>query len=400
MAGLGIVLVEGDLLLERPVPEGRTREVEHDTVGLHDAGEARRVDSAQASPDRLDEGALVQHRAQDADATDGLAVEAFGQDHAVRQHLHLAPVEPGDEVGARPRWHVAGDCLGRDARGAESLGHRIGMVDRRAEEDAAPVRRLCLPMLDDRLVQHRAVQHLVGCAHVEVASGGAEPGELVLDAEIYGVGARRHQETATDQRADLQMIADIAEGAAEAAPIAATRRGREPEQLDLWVERAGVVDDSLIALSGRAVAFVDDKMRDRRHPLAPVGARQGLDAAEDDAAAPVVLLGLDHRGWHPGDSPDSGPVLVDQLIGVLQHQDPVVFAVLQFLADVETGDGGLARPGRQDEHGVAMGGGAVAGGIDRRPLIIARDHDRPPQRAHEGAEPEDEASGWAPTLPS
>ena len=85
------------------MPQRRAGEVEHDAVGLHDAGETLGIDPAQAATDRLDEGALVQHRAQDADAADRLAVEAFGQHHAVRQHLHLAPVEPGDEVGARPR---------------------------------------------------------------------------------------------------------------------------------------------------------------------------------------------------------------------------------------------------------------------------------------------------------
>ena len=187
------------------------------------------------------------------------------------------------------------------------------------------------------------------------------------------------------------MIADIAEGAAQAAAIAATRRGREPEQLDLRIERPGLVDDGLIALRRGAVAFVDDEMRDRRHPLAPVGARQGLDASEDDAAVPVVLLGLDHRGRQSGDSADGAAVLIDQLVGVLQHQNAVVFALLQLLADVETGDGRLSRPGGQHQHGVAMCGGAVAGGIDRRPLIVARNHGRPPQRAQKGAEPEDGA---------
>lgn len=125
LAGLRIVLVEVDLLFERPVPERRAREVEHDAVGFHDAGKTRGIDPPQAATDCLDEGALVQHGAQDADAADGLAVETFGQDHAVRQHLHLAPVKPGDEVGARPRLHLARDRLGRDAGCAECLGNRI-----------------------------------------------------------------------------------------------------------------------------------------------------------------------------------------------------------------------------------------------------------------------------------
>jgi hypothetical protein len=40
----------------------------------------------------------VQHRPQDDDAADRLAVEALGQHHAVGEDLHLAGIEAADQV--------------------------------------------------------------------------------------------------------------------------------------------------------------------------------------------------------------------------------------------------------------------------------------------------------------
>ncbi|MBY6136360.1 hypothetical protein KUV61_11025 [Nocardioides marinus] len=40
LAGRGLVLFEVDLLLERTMAERRAREIQHDAVGLDDAGEA------------------------------------------------------------------------------------------------------------------------------------------------------------------------------------------------------------------------------------------------------------------------------------------------------------------------------------------------------------------------
>lgn len=79
----GVVRVEVDLLLKRAMAQSGACKIQDDAVGLDDAGIARRVDAAQAAPDRLNEGPLVQHRAQDADAAHRLAVEAFRQHHAV-----------------------------------------------------------------------------------------------------------------------------------------------------------------------------------------------------------------------------------------------------------------------------------------------------------------------------
>lgn len=82
---------------------------------------------------------------------------------------------------------------------------------------------------------------------------------------------------------DPDQNAVTARLAAPRVGFAATRPGRESAQLDVRSERPSPVDDGLTALRRGAVAFVDDKMRDGRQPLATDGARQGLDAAEDDA---------------------------------------------------------------------------------------------------------------------
>nr|WP_260010149.1 hypothetical protein [Leisingera aquaemixtae] len=145
-----------DLLLERAMAERRAREIQHNAVGLDDAGEAFGIDPAQATSDCLNKGALVQHGAQDADAAHVLAVEAFCQHHAVGEHLNLAPVEAGDEVRARPRRHVSRDRLGRNFRSPK----RFGMVHGRAEENRAPVGGLVRLVLDHGLVEHGAVEHL------------------------------------------------------------------------------------------------------------------------------------------------------------------------------------------------------------------------------------------------
>ena len=122
------------------------------------------------------------------------------------------------------------------------------------------------------------------------------------------------------------------------------------------------------------MAFVDHQVRDARHARPPVGARKRLDAAEDERPVPVVLLGLDHRAWRPVTFAMAPQVLLDQLVGVLQHQDSGIAGVVHLLADVEAGDGGLSCPGWQHEHGVAVGRGVVARGIHAVLLIVAGDH--------------------------
>nr|WP_297857087.1 hypothetical protein [Elioraea sp.] len=136
-------------------------------------------------------------------------------------------------------------------------------------------------------------------------------------------------------------------------------------------------------------------MRDLPHAGAPRGARQRLHAPEDDLAGPVVALGLHHRGGEAGDPADRGPVLLDQLVRVLQHQEAGAGLGRRLLADVEAGDGGLAGADGQRDQRVAVRRGLGAGGGDRRPLVVARDHRGPPaQRAQKGALPA-AAGGWA-----
>src|SRR5512134_3066153 len=105
----GVLVLETGLHLDRAVPLRRAGEVEDDAVGLDDAGKPLGIDLAQTAADRLDEGALVQHRPEDDDAADRLAVEALGQHHAVGEHLRLTGIEAGDAIGALVRRHLAGD---------------------------------------------------------------------------------------------------------------------------------------------------------------------------------------------------------------------------------------------------------------------------------------------------
>lgn len=292
---------------------------------------------------------LLQHRPENPDAADGLAVEALGQHHAVGEDARRAPVEPRNRLGPFAGRHVAADHLGRMACGAEGLGDRGGVIDGGAEEDGLPVGGLLLPVLDHGVGQNGPVQHPVGRAHVVVPARGVDAGEFIPDAEIDGEGPGRHEQPLRDQCSDPHLIADIAEGLAQTPPIAAAGRSRKAKKLDIGVQDAGLVDDRLIARGRGAVAFVDDEVRAGRHALATVGAGERLDAAEDDAPAPVVLLGLHHRGGEAGDRADGRTVLLDQLVGVLQDQNPVLPAIVEFLADAEAGDGGLARPGGQNE---------------------------------------------------
>ena len=54
-----VLPVEIDILLQRAVDQARGAEVQHDAVGLDDAGVFFGVHGAQAAPDHLDHGGLV-----------------------------------------------------------------------------------------------------------------------------------------------------------------------------------------------------------------------------------------------------------------------------------------------------------------------------------------------------
>ena len=79
--------------------------------------------------------------------------------------------------------------------------------------------------------------------------------------------------------------------------------------------------------------------------------------------------------------------MIDQLIGVLEDENAVLTAMFEFLADAKTGDGRLARTGRQHEKRVAVGGEPVTSSGHSRLLVVARNHvPALPQRAQNGAE--------------
>ena len=262
------------------------------------------------------------------------------------------------------------------ARNAPATASACSIVEQKAMVRRSAARRL--PVLDHSLVQDLVVEHRRGFGHVEVARGLVDRRQLVTHTEIDGVGARRHQDALLDQAGDRHLEADVAEGPPQATAVAALGRGAQAEELDTVAERARVADDGLVAVSGGAVALVDQQVRDRRHARAPARPGERLHAAEHDLARPVVTLGLDDRARQVGDPSDGGPVLLDQLVGVLQHQKARGRLVRRLLGDVEAGDRGFSRCYRQHQERVAVRSGSLAGGDDRRPLIIAEDHRAPP----------------------
>jgi hypothetical protein len=167
---------------------------------------------------------------QDDDAADRLAVEAFGQHHAVGEHLDLAAIEARDQVGAGSGGHLTRDRLGADVR-AKRGSDRLSVLDGGAESDRAPVGGARLPVLDHGIVQDFVVEHCGGFGHIIVARGLVDRGEFVGDPEVDGVGSRRHQDALLDQVGDRHLEANVAESSAQATSVARSGVALRPRSL-------------------------------------------------------------------------------------------------------------------------------------------------------------------------
>ena len=184
------------------------------------------------------------------------------------------------------------------------------------------------------------------------------------------------------------MVSDIAEGRAQGPAVAAPGGGRKPKQFDARADVPRVIEDCLVASGGCTVAFVYHDVAQVWHRLAPVFPGESLDTAEDDITVPAILLCLHNRSAQPRDAANGGTVLFDEFIGVLKHQNLGISVPFGLFADEEPSNRGLASSGWKHEHGIAMLGCAVMGGVDGCPLIVTRDHGSLPQRAQNGAAPD------------
>ena len=98
-------------------------------VAAGDAADALLVDAARGG-----------RREVHADRRPG-RVPALGEQHRVAEHVDLAALEAGEDLGQLALRRLAGDGLGVDAGVAERRGDVVGVLDAGGVDDARDVRK-------------------------------------------------------------------------------------------------------------------------------------------------------------------------------------------------------------------------------------------------------------------
>ena len=344
--------VQGDDRLV--VGGGRVDEVDHQ------AGLLARVAAGDAADALLVDATRGGRREVHADRRAG-RVPALGEQHRVAEHVDLASLEPGEDLGQLALRRLAGDGAGVDPGVLEGLGDVGRVLDAGGVDDARHAAEARAVEVGDRDVERRLVEQLGQLLLVEVlvhlalaqrhlgdrphpgprrdpdaaqrrdhaAAGGL--GEV----EAGGLGGEEVGDVAGDQRAGRgHADEDRARPGADAGAGLLAQRGvglvADHDRVGIG-DAAGVADEPLVGLDGdRAVGMVGAVEQGRREPVGVAAVGDLADELVDQVAA----VGEDQDAARPRglDEADRGDGLAGAG-GVLEPEAAVGARVLGRLLD-------------------------------------------------------------------
>ena len=329
---------------------GRVDEVDHQARLL--AGVA-----AGDSPDALLVDAAGGGRGQvHADGRAG-RVPALGEQHRVAEHIDLASLESGQDLGQLALRRLAGDGAGVDAGVLEGLGDVLGVLDAGGVDDAGNASEARAVEVGDRDVEGRLVEQLGQLLLVEVlvhlalaqrdlgdrphARARRDPDAAqrrdhaaaggLGEVEARGLGREEVGDVAGDQRAGRgHADEDGADPGADAAAglLAEGGVGLVADHDRVGVrDPARVADEPLVGLDGdRAVGMVGAVEQRRRESVGVAAVGDLADELVDQVAA--VGEDQDAAGARGLDEADGGDRLAGAG-GVLEPEAPVGARILR-----------------------------------------------------------------------
>ena len=222
------------------------------------------------------------------------AVPAFGQQHAVAQHVVGSGVKICQDLGAIGALAV--DLGSMESVAVQGIPEFLAGFDQRQKDNGfAPL--AVVRHLGGDLVQIR-VQGAAQLAHGIVPAGHAHGG----DVQPEGDGLRHNaaQKAVPDGIGEFVLIGQAVEHLAQIAQVAAVRRGRYAQDLG----RGEPVQNAAVAVGHGMVGFVNDDGAEIivGELFQPLGALQALHAANDNAvpAGQAGLFGFFHRAAQAG----------------------------------------------------------------------------------------------------
>ena len=133
------------------------------------------------------------------------AVPALGEQHRVAEHVDLAALEGGEDLGQLALRRLAGDGAGLDAGVLEGLGDVLGVLDPGRVEDAGDLVEAGLVEVGDRDVEGRLVEQRGELLLVEVLVDLAFAQRHLGDRAHPGAGRDPHAAQRRDHAAPRRL---------------------------------------------------------------------------------------------------------------------------------------------------------------------------------------------------
>ena len=291
-------------------------------------------------------------------------VPALGEQHRVAEHVDLAALEGGEDLGQFALRRLAGDRAGDDAGLLQRFGDVLGVLDAGGVEDAGRLAEAGLVEVGDRHVEGLLVEQRGQLLLVEVLVDLAFAQRHLGDRPHPRPGRDAHAAQRRDHAAPRRLGEVEARGLGreEVGDVAGDQR---PGRGHADEDGAGPGADAGAGfLAQRGVRLVADHDRVGVGDLLVV-ADEPLVGLDRDRAVGVVAV-AEQRRPQPllvaavGDLADE---LVDQVAAVGEDEDA---AGAGGVDEADRGDG-LAGPGRVLEP-EAAGGAGVLGGLGDRLL--------------------------------
>ena len=264
-------------------------------------------------------------------------VPALGQKHRVAEHVDVAALERGEDLGELALVRLAGDGARVDADVAHRGGDVGGVLDARGVEDAGNLREARLVEVGDRDVERPLVEELRQLLLVEVLVHLAAPERHLRER----ANARARRDADAAKRRDHAAARGLGEvearslGGEEVGDVAGDQRaGRGHADEDGAVHLA---DAGARLLAERGVGLVADHDRVRVRDLLRV-ADEPLVGLDRDRAVGVVVLAEKRRRQAVlvAAVRDLADELVDEVPAVGEDQDA---AGARRLDESDGGDG-------------------------------------------------------------
>ena len=222
------------------------------------------------------------------------AVPAFGQQHAVAQHVIGSGIKIRQHLGAVGALAV--DLGSRESVAVQGIPEFLACLDQRQKDNGFAVFAVVRHLGRD-LVKIR-VQGAAQFAHGIVPAGHAHGGDIQPEGD--GLRHNAAQKAVPDGIGEFILIGQAVEHLAQVAQVAAVGCGRYAQDFSCGEP----VQNAAVAIGNSVVGFVNDDGAEiiMGELFQPLGALQALHAANGNAvpAGQAGLFGFFHRAAQAG----------------------------------------------------------------------------------------------------